>query len=185
MSKDATKIHVGPGTLTLDPDGDAVDLGYTRDGGILTFNKTVEPITVDQLLGPAGFFIPGEECSFETLLTQLSMEKLAYAMGLDPTTYVTTQAADVSNAGYDQLDFGENYEVMEKEIEYRAPKRTNRNLAIVIRLYICVIKPEIELTFAKDGSTAYRFAIQARPDTSKEAGKQLGYFREETAVATG
>jgi hypothetical protein len=180
---DATKIHVGPGSLTLDPGGANVDLGYTKDGGVLTFNKSVQNIAVDQLLGPAGFYVDGEECTFETLLQELSMNKLAYAMSLDPATNVSTTAAGLGQKGYDDLGFGENIKVLEKPIEYKAPKRTNPNLFYVIRLHICVIKPNFNLTFAKDGSTAYKFMVQARPDLGQPAGKRLGYVRDETAEA--
>jgi hypothetical protein len=179
---DATKIHVGAGNLVLNPGIDDIDLGYCSDGGLMNYSAPIEPITVDQVLGPVGFYVPGEESSFETVINELAMSKLRYALGHGT---LTTAAAGVDSKGYDKLEFGGQFVLTEFSMEYRAPKRTNRNLFVRICLYKVYISPEVELTFTKDGKTGYKITLKAAADTTKPAGKQLGYFMEETAEPTG
>ncbi|MHB8182862.1 MAG: hypothetical protein ACYDDN_03800 [Candidatus Desulforudaceae bacterium] len=182
---DATKIHIGPGRLVLTEikeGATAVNCGFTKDGGILKFVQQVEKIETDQLLGPAGFYISGEECEFETLLAELEMEQLNIALGGGGT--VSDVTAGVGQPGGKKLEFGENAAVKEYVLTYTAPKRTNRALNVVAHLYITKVHPDASLTFTKNGQLAYKVRFVARPDLTKGAGKQLGYIMDETAVAT-
>lgn len=182
---DVSKIHIGPGKLTLTPTGggESVDCGLTKDGAVLKFTQEIEKLEADQLLGPAGFYITGEECDLETLLAELQMDKLNIALGGSGT--VTEVAAGAGQVGGKKLEFGESPEIVEYELEYKAPKRTNRALNIVVKLYIVKVFPDANITFAKNGQAAYKLRCVARPDVAKDPGKQLGYVFEETAVATG
>lgn len=178
------KIHVGAGNLTLNPDTVPIDLGFCSDGLTLTYNAALEPIEVDQILAPVGYYIPGEECKVETILSEMSAAKFAYAVGRAAAD-VATVAATAEVKGTDTIKFGGTTVLIEYVLEYAAPKRSNRNLNIRIRLYKVNISPELETAFTKDGKSGLKFIAMAFADTSQIAGEQLGYFREETADLTG
>lgn len=185
MAGTAAKIHVGAGYLYLDPDdAGVVDLGFCSDGATLTYNAALEPITVDQVLAPVGYFVPGEECKFETILSEMSATKFAYAIGKDSDD-ITTTAADASNKGSDKVEFGGQYLLTDYVLEYQAKKRNAANLFIKVRLLKVNISPEIETAFTKDGKSGIKFVAMAVADTTQDAGKQLGYYLEETADVTG
>lgn len=179
----ASKIHVGAGSINLNPDSSPIDLGFTEEGGTLKYNAELEPLNVDQVLAPVGFFVPGEECDFETILSQSGADKLYYAFGVQST--LSTQVADASNKGWTKLEFGGQYILTEYVFEYYAKKRNAANLYIRIRLHKTFISPNLEPVFKKDGSTGWRFMVKAAADLTKDPGKQLGYYLEETADLTG
>jgi len=179
---DGTKIHVGAGTLLLNPDTDAYDCGFCSDGATLTYNGELEPITVDQILAPVGYFVPGEECKFETIIDEATCTKLTYALG---SGTVTQQAAGAAQKGWDKVKFGGNTVLTDFVLEYAAPKRTNRDLSIRVRLLKVNISPSLEIVFKKDGKTGFKFTAMAVADTTQVAGEQLGYYLEETAEWTG
>jgi hypothetical protein len=177
-----SKIHVGAGNINLNPDSSPIDLGYTSEGGTLTYNAEIEPISVDQVLAPVGYFIPAEECMFESILDESGVDTMQYTV-VGGTK--TTQVADASNKGYDKLEFGGQYILTDYVFEYFAPKRNASNLYVRVRLYKVNISPNLETVFKKDGKTGWKFTCKAAADTTKDVGKQLGYYLEETADLTG
>jgi hypothetical protein len=176
-----SKIHVGAGNLVLNPDSVPIDLGLTKEGGTWKYNGELEAIETDQYLAPVGYFIPGEECSFETILSENGCTALKYALGGGT---ITTQAAGAGQVGYDKLPFGGQTVLTEYVLEYRAPKRTNRSLYLRLRLLKVNISPNLEPQFLKDGTMGFKFTAMAVCDTTQSAGEQLGYWMEETAAAT-
>lgn len=176
-------IHAGAGVLTLNPDTTPIEFDSTSEGATLTWNAELEPIKVDQILAPVGHFIPGEECKFETMLTEADATTLKYAFGSGAT--VSTQTADASNKGYNQITFGGTYLVTDYVLEYKAKRRNAANLYITIRLYIVNLSPNMEAVYKKDGVTYYKVTFLAVADTTKAAGQQIGYYRQETADVTG
>lgn len=191
MAGTAAKIHVGAGYLYLNPDdAGSIDLGFCSDGATLTYNAALEPITVDQVLAPVGYFVPGEECKFETILSELSAEKFAYAIGKDGRSTgdggdVTVTAAGAAVKGSSKVEFGGQYLLTDYVLEYQAAKRNAANLFIKVRLLKVNVSPEIETAFTKDGKSGIKFIAMAVADTTQDAGKQLGYYLEETADLTG
>jgi hypothetical protein len=177
-----TKIHVGAGNINLNPDTTPIDLGYTSEGGTLTYNAELEAITVDQILSPVGYFIPAEECMFETILDEAGVDTMRYSIGHGTKT---TDSADTDQKGQDKLEFGGQYILTDYVFEYFAPKRTAANLYVRVRLYKVNISPNLEAAFKKDGKTGWKFTCKAAADTTKDVGKQLGYYLEETADVTG
>jgi len=177
-----SKIHVGAGTLTLNPDTVPIDCGLTSEGATLKYSGKLEPIVTDQYLAPVGYYVPGEECTFETILSEASATKLKYALGSANT--VSTVAAGAGQVGYDKLTFGGETVVTDYVLEYAAPKRTNRSLNIRIRLYKVNISPDLEMVYKKDGTLGFKLTAMAVCDVTRAAGDQLGYYMEETAVAT-
>lgn len=176
-----SKIHVGAGNVILNPDSVPIDLGLTKEGGTFKYNGELEPIETDQYLSPVGYYIPGEECSFETILSENGCTALKYAIG---SGTITTQAAGAGQVGYDKLPFGGQTVLTDYVFEYRAPKRTNRNLYIRLRLLKVNISPNLEPQFLKDGTMGFKLTVMAVCDTTQTAGEQLGYWMEETAAAT-
>ena len=177
-----SKIHVGAGNINLNPDSSPIDLGYTSEGGTLTYNAELEAISVDQVLAPVGYFIPAEECMFESILDESGVDTMQYTV-VGGTK--TTQAAGAAQKGYDKLEFGGAYILTDYVFEYFAPKRTAANLYVRVRLYKVNISPNLEVAYKKDGKTGWKFTCKAAADTTKDAGKQLGYYLEETADLTG
>lgn len=177
-------IHVGVGTLTLNPDSSPVSLESSQDGATFSYNGELEPINVDQFLSPVGYFIPGEECKFEVMLPEADANKLRLALGATDQT-VTTQAADASNKAYTEIKFGGNYILTDYVMEYIAKNRKVANCYVRIRLYKVNISPNLEAVYKKDGVTVYKLTLLAVADTTKDAGEQLGYYRHETADVTG
>jgi hypothetical protein len=176
------KIHIGAGNTILNPDTDAIDLGLSSDGATLSYKGELEAIEADQFLAPVGYSIPGEECTFETIISEASAEKLKYAIG---SGTVSTVAAGVGQKGYSKLTFGGNTVLTNYVLEYRAPKRTNRNLYIRVRLYIVNISPNLEMVFDKKKQVGFKLTCKAVCDVTRAAGDQLGYYMEETADVTG
>ena len=88
-----SNIHVGAGTLTLNPDSAPVSFDSSSEGATLTFSAELEAINVDQVLSPVGYFIPGEECTFEMMATESTATVLRYALGATDQS-VTNSAAD-------------------------------------------------------------------------------------------
>lgn len=177
-----SKVHVGAGSINLNPDTTPINLGYSSEGGTLTYNAEIEAITVDQVLSPVGYFVPGEECTFESILDESGVDTMQYAVGHGTKT---SQAAGAGDKGWDKLEFGGQYILTEYVFEYYAKKRTAANLYIRVRLYKINISPNLEPAFKKDGKTGWKFACKAIADTTKDVGKQLGYYLEETADVTG
>ena len=177
-------IHVGAGTLTLNPDSSPMSFDSSAEGATLTYSAELEAINVDQVLSPVGYFIPGEECMFEMMATEATATVLRLALGATDQS-VTTQAADASNKGYNEIKFGGNYILTDYVLEYKAVRRNASNLFIVVRLYLVNISPNLEAAYTKDGVTYYKLTFKAKADTSKAAGQQLGYYRQETADVTG
>jgi hypothetical protein len=179
-----SNIHVGAGTLTLNPDTTPIVFDSSNDGATLTYSAELEPIAIDQVLSPVGYFVPGEECKFETIVPEADATTLRYALGATDQT-VSTQVADATKKGYSQIAFGGNYLLTNYVLEYKAKRRNALNLFVVIRLYIVNISPNVELVYKKDGVSFYKLTFMAVADTSKDAGEQLGYYRYETADLTG
>lgn len=179
---DVSKIHIGAGNSCLNPDSSPIDLGYSEDGATFSYNAELEPINVDQFLAPVGYFVPGEECGFETMLNQSGVDTVKYALGHGTKT---TGEANADNKGYDKLEFGGNYILTEYVFEYYAKKRTAANLYIRFRLYKAYLSGNVEPEQKKDGTMQWKLSILAAADTTKDAGKQLGYYLEETADVTG
>jgi hypothetical protein len=177
-------IHVGAGTLTLNPDSSPVSFESTQDGATLSYSAEIEPISVDQVLSPVGYFVPGEECTFEVMVVESDATTLQYALGATDQS-VTTQAADASNKAYTEIKFGGNYTLTNYVLEYKARKRNQNNCYAVVRLYIVNISPNLEAVYKKDGITIYKLTFKAVADTSKSVGQQLGYYRNETSDVTG
>ena len=184
MAMTPSNIHVGAGTLTLNPDSSPVSLESSMDGATLTYSGELEPINVDQVLAPVGYFIPGEECKFEMMLVEADANKLRLALGATDQS-VTTQAADASNKAYTEIKFGGNYILTNYVMEYKAKNRKVANCYVTIRLYIVNISPNLEAVYTKDGVTQYKLTLMAAADTTKDPGEQLGYYRHETADVTG
>jgi hypothetical protein len=176
-----SKIHVGAGNVVLNPDSVPIDLGLTSEGATFKYNGELEPIKTDQYLAPVGYYIPGEECSFETILSESGATAFKYAIGGGT---ITTQAPDAGQVGYDKIPFGGQTVLTDYVLEYRAPKRTNRSLYLRLRLLKVNISPNLEPQFLKDGSMGFKFTAMAVCDTTQSAGEQLGYWMEETAAAT-
>jgi hypothetical protein len=174
-------IHVGAGSTILNPDSVPIDLGLTSEGATVKYTGKLEPIITDQYLAPVGYYIPGEECTLETILSEAGATKLKYAIGYGT---VSTTAAGAGQVGYDKLTFGGNTALTDYVLEYRAPRRTNSSLYIRVRLYKVNISPDLEMVFKKDGTLGFKMTAMAVCDTTKDAGNQLGYYMQETAVAT-
>ena len=191
MAGNAAKIHVGAGNTILNPDSaSAIDLGFCSDGATLTYNAALEPITVDQILAPVGYYVPGEECKFETILSELSAEKFAYAIGKNGAATgdggdVTVTSAGAGTKGSSKIEFGGTRVLTDYVLEYQAAKRNAANLFIKVRLLKVNLSPEIETAFTKDGKSGIKLVAMAVADTTQDEGKQLGYFLEETADMTG
>ena len=177
-------IHVGAGTLILNPDTTPITIDSSSDGATLTYSAELEAISIDQILSPVGYFVPGEECMFETLIAEGTCEMLKLALGATDQT-VSTVAPTATDKGYDEIKFGGNYVLTEYVMEYRARKRTNKNLNVVVRLYKVAISPNLELAYTKDGVSYYKLTLKAMADTTKDYGEQLGYYRQENYEATG
>lgn len=177
-------IHVGAGTLTLDPDSSPISFDSTNDGATLTYTAELEPINIDQNLSPVGYYVPGEECMFETILAEADATTLKYALGATDQS-VTDQAATATDNGYTQVKFGGNYVLTDYVLEYKAPKRNQSGCYVIVRLYIVNISPNLELAYKKDGVSFYKITFKAAADTTKDPGEQLGYYRFEDELATG
>ena len=184
MTMTPANIHVGAGTLTLNPDSSPVSFESTQDGATLSYSAEIEPINVDQVLSPVGYFVPGEECTFEMMVVESDATTLQYALGATDQS-VTTQTADGSNKAYTEIKFGGNYTLTNYVLEYKARKRNQSNCYAVIRLYIVNISPNLEAVYKKDGITVYKLTFKAVADTTKSVGQQLGYYRNETSDITG
>jgi hypothetical protein len=184
MSITPANIHVGAGTLTLNPDSSPVSFESSQDGATLSYSAEIEPIAVDQVLSPVGYFVPGEECTFEVMVLESDATTLQYALGATDQS-VTTQTADADNKAYTEIKFGGNYTLTNYVLEYKARKRNQSNCYAVVRLYIVNISPNLEAVYKKDGVTVYKLTFKAVADTTKAAGQQLGYYRNETSDVTG
>jgi hypothetical protein len=183
MAKDASKIHVGAGDLTLNPGTDDIDGGFCSEGATLSYKAGLKPIEVDQELAAVGFFVPGEECQFETILSEASATKLKYAIG-SANAVVHTAATGSVKESY-QLDFGGETVLTEYSLKYSAPKRTNRNLYITVFLRKVNISPQLEIAYKKDKPIGFKLTALAFADTTQIVGKKLGYYLEEVADVTG
>jgi hypothetical protein len=184
MSITPANIHVGAGTLTLNPDSEPITFDSTQDGATLSYSAEIEPIKVDQVLSPVGYFVPGEECTFEMMVVESDATTLQYALGATDQS-VTTQTADASHKAYTEIKFGGNYTLTNYVLEYKARKRNQTNCYAVVRLYIVNLSPNLEAVYKKDGVTVYKLTFKAVADTTKSVGQQLGYYRNETSDVTG
>lgn len=184
MTMTPGNIHIGAGTLTLNPDSSPISFESTQDGATLTYTGELEPIYVDQVLSPVGYFIPGEECKFEVLLVEADANTLRYALGATDQT-VTDQSADADHKASTTINFGGNYILTDYVLEYSAKNRKVANCYAVVRLYIVNISPNLEAVYKKDGVTVYKLTLLAVADVTKDPGEQLGYYRHETADVTG
>lgn len=185
MTMTPSNVHIGAGTLTLNPDSSPVSFESSQDGATLSYNAEIEPISVDQVLSPVGYYIPGEECTFEMMVVESTAITLQYALGATDQS-VTTQVADETHKAYTEIKFGGNYTLTNYVLEYKARKRNQSNCFVVIRLYIVNISPNLEAVYKKDGVTVYKLTFKAVADTTKSVGQQLGYYRNETSdITTG
>jgi len=183
MPLDVSKIHVGPGKLTLDAGGaNPITFEATEEGGLLSYSRSSEPIEIDEAIGAVGYYITGEECYFEVVAKETDAQLLKAAFGHGT---ITTTAPDLGVKGSDLLEFGGTAQVTEHTLQYVAPRRHNPNLNIQIDLFKVVAMTEEELPFKKAGQTMYRCRFQAVQDLSKQEGKRLGSILIETAEATG
>lgn len=184
MTMTPANIHAGAGILTLNPDTSPVAFESTQDGATLTYNGELEPIETDQVLSPVGYFIPGEECKFEVMVTEATATVVRYALGATDQS-VTTQTADATHKASTTIAFGGNYILTDYVLEYKAKNRKVPNCYVTIRLYIVNISPNLEAVYKKDGVTVYKLTFLAAADVTKDPGEQLGYYRHETADVTG
>ena len=180
----ASDIHVGAGSLVLNPDSSPITVDSTTDGCTVSFSAELEDIMIDQVLCAVDHFIPGEECTMEVMINEGTADKLKLALGATDQT-VSTQVADADNKGYSQINFGGNYILTDYVAEYKAKRRNAANLYIIIRLHKVHISPNLEAVYSKDGVTQYKLTLKACADTSQEVGQQVGYYRQETADVTG
>jgi hypothetical protein len=181
---DPSNIHAGAGTLTLNPDSEPVSFDSSNDGATLTYTAELEPIVVDQHLSPVGYFVPGEECTFEMMVAEATATYIRYVLGATDQS-VTTQSADGDNKAYTEIKFGGNYTLTDYVLEYKAKRRNASNCYVVIRLYKVNISPNAEFAYKKDGVSFYKITFKAKADTTKTVGQNLGYYRFETSDVTG
>jgi len=184
MADVVQNIHVGPGTLKLEPanNGDDIEYKATEEGGVLAVSRNLEFIEIDEAIGAVGSYLTGEECTFTIQALEVDAEKIKQALGHGE---ITTTAAGTGEKGKDELEFGGSFSLLENKLVYTAPRRHNKNLNIIIELYKVVAVTDIEKNMQKGGKMTYQVQFRAINDMDKDAGKRLGKITIETEEETG
>lgn len=183
MPVDVNLIHVGPGFLTLDEgEVEALEIFATEDGGTLAYSRGVQMIEIAEEVGAIDWFVDGEEITFTVVCRELDAERLKVHFGHGD---ITTVAANVTDAGYEEFGFGGSYQVDEHTLTYRVPQRKNANLNLIINLHRVVSMTEGDLAFQKSGETGVPLTFRGLADLAQPIGQRLGTIRRETEEATG
>lgn len=177
MAEVVQNIHVGPGILQLDPEGDSIEYKATEEGGTLSISRDVEFIEIDEAVGAVASYITGEECTFTIQALEVDAEKIKQALGHGT---ITTTPAGSAQVGMDELEFGGGFTLLENKLVYTAARRHNPNLNIIIELYKVVAVTDVEKNMQKTGKLTYQVQFRAINDMDQEAGQRLGKITIET-----
>lgn len=178
---DVSLIHIGSGVLTLDPEGpNPITVQASEEGATLAYSRSVQPIEIDEVVGPVDYYIDGEECTFSITCNEFDVQKLKAAFGHGT---ITTQAAGPGQPGYDEIAFGDSPEILIHKLEYKVERRKQPGLYIVITLHKVISVSEVESQFTKTAKTGIPLQFRAMADTSKPKGQRLGVIRIENAPA--
>lgn len=183
ISEAVQDIEVGAGILKLEDvggGGDETEYKATEEGGVLAYTRNVEFIQIAEAIGAVGHYLVGEECRFSLNSLETNAAKIKELMGHGT---VTTTAAGAGEVGQDELEFGGDFTLTEKQLTYTVKRRSNNNLNIIIVLFKVVPVTNIESQWQKAGPAGYAAQWRAVNDMSRDAGKRLGTMTVETAEA--
>jgi hypothetical protein len=158
------------------------DLGYTLEPVSMSYETETFKLMVEQLTAPVRSVRQEETVTIETVLAEITGANLALA--LDGTT--TTTAPGAGQAGYDQVEAGGSVSIAEYTWGFEGYRLAANNAKLPVRVFIYrgVATLNGQLTFAKSAGVGIPLRIEALPDTTKEAGKQLLVIHNVTASPT-
>jgi len=167
MSVTATQVLVGIGDFKVD----GTSVGSTRGGVVIIKNVDIFEKEVDQAFTPVGQHKLREQYQVRTEIAEATLENLKIAW--DIANNIETGASTRT------LSLGINEDMVYHELEFHgeAPNGYDRKFVV----YRAAIAEIGETRLAKDDITVIPVTFNIYPDTTKPAGKQLGYIVDTTA----
>lgn len=156
-------------------------LGYTLEPVSLEYDRTIYELEVQQVMAPVKRVVQKEIATIETVLAEATATNLRYAMN----GTVTTTAAGAGK-GYDTVEAGGATSLPEYQWGFEGFRVDAAGTAQPVRLFFYkgVAAMNGPMRFAKNAGVGIPVQVQAAPDLSKAAGKQMILMQIVTAPAT-
>lgn len=154
----------------------AQDMGATKGGVTVKFNRNQMLIECDQVLGPVQAFTTKEDASVEAAFYETKMAKLSYILGLQGLGNVVTTPG---TPNVDKFSFGGQVYVARNTLDLTVPKNDNTANNLAVHMNIVHGYKEMSLDFARDKDTTYKGVFNCLSDPTQPAGQQLGYIQEQ------
>jgi hypothetical protein len=162
--------------------GNWTDLGYTLEPVSLSYETETFKLMVEQLTAPVRAVRQEETITIETVLAEITGANLAMAM--DGTN--TATSAGVNQVAYDLVEAGGSVSISEYAWGFEGYRLTSTDSKLPVRVFVYrgVATLNGQLTFAKSAGVGIPLRIEAMPDTTKAAGKQILQIHNVTAAPT-
>jgi len=157
------KLRQGPVHISVDPDGDDVEL-YLRDGLDLTYLRGIEEASVD-LVGVYSLFSSGDGAEFEVNVPEMSVNALAVIYA-DCVTDSTSYVGLGRTAGNDLRDIAKAWRIR--------PWQTRTVSTTQVELWKVVPSGDGSLTMGVTDPWQFTQSFRALPDLSKADGQLIG-----------
>lgn len=174
MAVTISKIRLGaPSLFQL---GGTQDMGATKGGVMLKYNRNQLLVECDQFLAPVQVFTTKEDCSCEAAFYETQMGKWVYIIGLNGLGNVVTAG---SSPTVDTFSFGGQVQVATTYLDLTIPKNDGTANNILVHLNKVHGFKELSVDFARDKESTVKGVFNALADTTQVAGLQLGYIKEQ------
>jgi hypothetical protein len=162
--------------------GNWVDLGFTLEPVSMSYETETFKLMVEQLTAPVRAVRQEETITIETVLAEITGANLAVAM--DGTSTPTN--AGVNQVAYDLVEAGGSVSISEYAWGFEGYRLAANNAKLPVRIFVFrgVATLNGQLTFAKSAGVGIPLRVEAMPDTTKAAGKQLLVIHNVTSSPT-
>jgi hypothetical protein len=170
---DATaRVTLDATTLTPDSTQHAGAVGLGMTTGPVTFSVTpkLDLVKMDQFDGPVDARLNSISAKIEAEMGQMSMDKLARALGVGNYT--------LSGGSYAQCTFGGTNQPPAICVAAIGAKRSDTTKAAVACLYRVNAAEGITWSASRTKASTYKVSFTGQADITRTAGKQVGIFHE-------
>jgi len=158
------QILVGAGTLKVD----GVSLGYTEDGVTITNDRDYYDVEADQSINVLRKNKIKQVVTVATNILESTLAHLKIVWDEENSVEETE--------GYQRLSFGGGTTVAEHSLEFNGTRPDGKNRKFVA--YKAVSVEGGEHSYKKGEKTLIPVMFHLIEDTTKEAGKRLGYYED-------
>lgn len=153
--------------------GNWVDFGFTKTPLAFNYEFDEHEFHVEQILGPVRRDRTGERATFETVLSEVTSDNMAYAFGVDPadaTDGVTDTAAGASQKAFSDISVGNTPLVQEFAVAIEGKRYDSAGTGQPVRVFFAKatlrLNGALEFSQKNDDHTGINLQIKALANAS-------------------